>query len=148
MANVSAHGQIVCRLLPGTASNARWLDRAPEGQRILYNAALAERIGCYRKTGKTIKCFDQCKSLTQCRKDGMEESLQIQRGTLKRLDEACKGFFRRVRKGQASGFPRFKGRHFWSSMSIAESVKVRGDRLHIPGFGEMRIRMQGRFRQS
>ncbi len=143
MANVSAYRQIVYRLLPGTASSARWLDRTLEDQRILYNAALEERIGCYRKTGKTIKYFDQCKSLTQCRKDGMDGPLRIQRGTLKRLDEAYTGFFSRLRKGQASGFPRFKGKHFWTSMSIAEGVKVKDDRLHIPGSGKMRIRRKG-----
>ena len=135
-----AYRNIVYRLLPEKASTARWLDQTLEDQRILYNAALEERISCYQKTGNTLSYFTQCKSLTQCRKDGLEGPLMIQRGTLKRLDEAYKGFFRRVRKGQASGFPRFKGKHFRSSMSIAEGVKVRGDRLHIPGFGEMRIR--------
>ena len=137
------HRNIVYRLLPEKASTARWLDQTLEDQRILYNAALEERISCYQKTGKTISYFEQCKSLTQCRKDGLDAPLRIQRGTLKRLDEAYKGFFRRVRKGQASGFPRFKGKHFWNSMSIAEGVKVRGDRLHIPGFGKMRIRRKG-----
>lgn len=36
-------------------------------QRELYNAALEERIDCYRKTGKTRSYIDQCKALTQCR---------------------------------------------------------------------------------
>ncbi len=139
------HRNIVYRLLPEKASTARWLDQTLEDQRILYNAALEERISCYQKTGKTISYFEQCKSLTQCRKDGLDAPLMIQRGTLKRLDEAYKGFFRRVKKGQdkGAGFPRFKGKNFRSSMSIAEGGKVRGDRLHIPGSGKMRIRRKG-----
>ena len=42
---------------------------ALEDQRQLYNAALEERIDCYRKTGKGRTYFDQCKALTECRRD-------------------------------------------------------------------------------
>jgi len=45
------------------------LERLCESQRALYNAALKERIDCYRKTGKTPTYIDQCKALTQCRRD-------------------------------------------------------------------------------
>jgi putative transposase len=37
--------------------------------RHLYNAALEERIDCYRKTGRTISNNEQAKSLTELRKD-------------------------------------------------------------------------------
>ena len=57
-----------------------------EAQRQLWNDALAERIDCYRKTGRSITYFDQCRSVTECRRDipAMAECpLRIQRGTLK-----------------------------------------------------------------
>ena len=57
----------------------------------LYNAALEERIDCYRKTGKTRTYIDQCKALTQCRRElpNMGElPVNLQRWTLKRLDDA------------------------------------------------------------
>jgi hypothetical protein len=60
------------------------LERILEDQRILYNGALAERIDCYRKTGKSISYYDQCKSLTAIRAEcegWAEYALALQRGT-------------------------------------------------------------------
>ena len=56
------------RLLP-LKSQHRALERICDGQRVLYNAALQERIDCYSKTGKTRTYIDQCKALTQCRSE-------------------------------------------------------------------------------
>ncbi len=56
------------RLLPSKRQH-RALEAICEAQRQLYNAALEERIGCYRATGKTRTFFDQCKALTICRRD-------------------------------------------------------------------------------
>ena len=102
---VVAYRQIRYRLLPGKASVYRWLDRVLESQRILYNAALEERIDCYRKTGKTLTYQDQCRALTLCRRQIPEMRgcpAAVQRGALKRLDEAFRAFFRRAkeRKGR------------------------------------------------
>jgi putative transposase len=101
------------RLLP-LKSQHRALERICAGQRELHNAALEERIDCYRKTGKTRTYIDQCKALTTCRREVPEMGalpVSLQRWTLKRLDDAFQGFFRRLkaRKGKA-GFPRFRGK--------------------------------------
>ena len=99
MALVATHRQVVYRLLPQTRSSWRRLERTLEDQRRLYNAALEERIDCYRKTGKGRTYFDQCKALTECRRDLPEMAecpVAIQRGTLKRLDGAFQHFFRNV----------------------------------------------------
>ena len=78
------------RLLP-LKSQHRALERLCGEQRELYNAALEERIDCYGKTGKTRTYIDQCKALTQCRRElpNMGElPVNLQRWTLKRLDDA------------------------------------------------------------
>ncbi len=54
------------RLLPTSAQHAT-LAAILEGQRLLYNAALEERIGCYRHTGEGRSYVDQCKGLTEWR---------------------------------------------------------------------------------
>ena len=54
------------RLLPTRAQHSA-LARVLEDQRQLYNAALQERIECYRKTGKGRTYFDQCKALVELR---------------------------------------------------------------------------------
>ncbi len=143
---MKTHRNIVHRLLPQTRSNWRWLETVLECQRQLYNAALEERIDCYRKTGRSLTYFDQCKALTECRRDLPEMAsvpVAVQRGTLKRLDEAFKGFFRRVKNGGTPGFPRFKGRAFFDSIGIVSGVKVRDGNLCIPGLGPMAIRRKG-----
>ena len=91
MALVATHRQVVHRLLPQTRSSWRRLERVLEKQRQFCNAALEERIDCHRKTGKGRTCFDQCKAMTECRRDIPEMAecpLRIQHGTLKRLDGA------------------------------------------------------------
>ena len=62
--------------------------------------ALEERIGCRRRTGKRLSNFDRCSALTERRRDvpGMAACpVAVQRGTLKRLDEAFRHFFRRAK---------------------------------------------------
>ena len=46
------------RLLP-SKRQYRALEAVLDAQRVLYNAALEERIDCYRKTGKGISYIDQ-----------------------------------------------------------------------------------------
>jgi putative transposase len=126
------------RLLP-LKSQHRALERLCASQRELYNAALEERIDCYRKTGKTRTYIDQCKALTECRHelpDMGELPANLQRWTLKRLDDAFQGFFRRLkaRNGKA-GFPRFRGKGRWEAFGFAEFSGIRfdGKRLRFAG---------------
>ena len=67
----------------------------------------------------------------------------VQRGTLKRPDEAFKGFFRRVKAGGTPGFPRCKGRRFFDCISVVSGINVRGGNLHVPGLGAQAIRRKG-----
>ena len=46
---------ITYRLLPQKKSNWRWLDCTLKAQRQLYNAALEERIDCYREIGMQVR---------------------------------------------------------------------------------------------
>jgi hypothetical protein len=108
------------RLLPSKRQH-RALEALLESQRLLYNAALEERIGAYRKAGISRSYFDQTKALTEWRGDDAEARacpVQIQRATLKRLDEAYKGFFRRIGSGAKPGFPRFKGQGWVDSFGF------------------------------
>lgn len=77
----------------------------------LYNCALERRIGAYQKDKTSIGFKDQCKELTELRKqfpEYAELNAQSEQVTLKRLDRAYQNFFRRVKNGEKTGFPRFK----------------------------------------
>src|SRR5688572_27223561 len=95
------------RLVPRKAQH-RALEAILEGQRQLYNAALEERVGAYRKASVTRTYVDQCKALTELRltdPDAASVPVRLQRWTLKQLHEAYRGSFRRVKAGAKPGFP-------------------------------------------
>jgi putative transposase len=126
------------RLLP-LKSQHRALERLCAAQRELYNAALEERIDCYRKTGKTRTYIDQCRALTACRRELPEMGAlpaNLQRWTLKRMDDAFQGYFHRLkaRSGKA-GFPRFRGKERWEAFGFNEfsGIQFDGKRLRFAG---------------
>ena len=139
--------QAVYRLLPQKRAVWRRLEQVLEGQRQLYNAALQERSDAWRLAGRSITYIDQAKSLTVCRRDLPEMAavpVTVQRGTLKRVDEAFKGFFRRVKaREEEPGYPRFRGRRRFDSVSVVSGVKLEAGRLRVPGFGWMNVRRRG-----
>ncbi len=134
------------RLLPSKRQH-RALEEILESQRQLYNAALEERIGAYRKASLTRTYFDQCKALTEWRGSDSEGSalpVNLQRATLKRLDAAYQGFFRRVAKGGKPGFPRFRGKGWFDSFGFTQfaGITLKGERLRFRGMpGSLRLHM-------
>lgn len=129
------------RLLP-TQKQHTALVKILEDQRQLYNAALEERIACYQKTGKGRTYHGQCKELTEWRRSDDEARstpLNIQRWTIRRLDDAYKAFFLRLKSTNGrAGFPRFRGKGWWSSFGFNEfdGIRFDGKRLRfrrLPG---------------
>lgn len=110
---------------------------------MLYNAALQERISAYQKHKISITKFDQYKSLTEIRQhDPAHASIPavIQRSTLERLDNAFKGFFSRVKKGEIAGFPRFRGKGRFDSFGFTTAPMTKGNRVYFKGIGSLRFR--------
>ena len=134
------------RLLP-TKRQHKALEAILESQRQLYNAALEERIDAYRKAGVTRGYIDQTKALTEWRQSDPEARAlpaNLQRATLKRLDDAYKGFFRRVKAGGKAGFPRFRGRGRFDSFGFREFSGILLDRgrIRFKGMpGALRVHM-------
>ena len=134
------------RVLPNKRQH-KALAEICESQRQLYNAALEERTDCYRKTGKGRSLFDQCKAVTECRRDLPEMRalpVNLQRWTLKRLDDAYAAFFRRCKTNGKAGFPRFRGKGWWSSFGFAtfSGVRFDGKRIRFNGFpGGLRVHL-------
>lgn len=134
-------------LLPTKRQHAA-LAAVLESQRQLYNAALEERIDCYRKTGKSLTLFDQHRSLTAWRHDDSSATQlprKIQVWTLAKVDDAFAGFFRRVKARDGKvGFPRFKGQGRWHSFGFHQMHGVRwdGKRLRWKGLpGGLRVHL-------
>jgi putative transposase len=107
-----------------------------ESCRQLYNAALQQRVEAYRKQKRQISWYDQCKDLTELRADDTEFRLlpveMVRLTALKRVDIAYSGFFRRVKKGEKPGFPRFKGKYRFDTLVFGlAGWKIEGKKLII-----------------
>ncbi|GAT69996.1 transposase [Planomonospora sphaerica] len=101
-------------LLRPTAKQAAALAVCLEDHRQLYNAALEHRRTAYHKAGVSVRYGDQSADLKHVRADDPRGqgrwSFSSQQATLRRLDKAFGAFFARVKAGRTPGFPRFKGR--------------------------------------
>ncbi|HXN15124.1 MAG TPA: transposase [Usitatibacter sp.] len=68
----------------------------------------------------------------------------FQRATLKRLDEAYKGFFRRLKAGGKPGFPRYRGKGWFKSFGFRQfqGITLKEGRLRFKGMpGSLRVHL-------
>lgn len=103
----------------------------------LYNAALQQRREAWKRAGKTLDYMAQTKELTDLRaadESFAAVSAQALRSALRRLDHAFKAFFRRVKRGDTPGYPRFRNRRSYDSLGIGR-VPPEGNRVRIPNIG-------------
>jgi putative transposase len=113
----------------------------------LYNGALQERRDAYRHASKTsIKYGMQSAQLKDIRAFDPERqgrwSFSSQQATLRRLDKAMQAFFRRVKAGQAPGYPRFRGVNWFDTVEFPKN----GDGCRwdsTPHDPVTRVRLQG-----
>lgn len=133
------------RLYPtkATSQKLQWvLDRCRE----LYNAGLSERRDAYKYAGKTITCYDQINDLPEIkeiRSEYQEIGSHVLQDVLRRLDKAYKNFFRRVKNGEKSGFPRFQGRNRYDSFTYPDQWgwNLEGNKLHLSKIGTLKIKL-------
>ena len=141
--------------LRGYASRAGYerIDAVLEMTRELYNAALEQRRTAWRHGRHPVNYVEQCRDLTELRRgDPAWQALGVvvARGALRTLDRAYGAFFRRLREGQRPGYPRFKPRSRWQTLSPTEvtpsMVRVspcgRRATLRMRGLPPVRLRLR------
>jgi putative transposase len=125
---------------------ARLLESTLETGRRWYNQCLAERRDAYQQRGESIGKYQQLakvkeqKAVNPYAKSIHSHALQL---VVTDLDKAFQAFFRRVKAGQDSGYPRFKGRDRFSSFGFKEygnGFKIDGRRLRLSGIGRIAVR--------
>ena len=120
------------------------LDACLRDHRTLYNAALEERREAWRR-GISVRYGDQSAQLKEIRQERPEQgrwSFSSQQATLRRLNRAFDGFFRRVKSGQKPGYPRFRSRDRWDSVlwpSDGDGCRWRDRRAYLQGIGAIRV---------
>jgi putative transposase len=61
---------------------------------------------------------------------------------LRRLDKAFENFFRRVKQKEKAGFPRFKGKAFFNSLTYPQSgFTITASRLHLSKIGDIKVKL-------
>ena len=123
-----------------------------ELHRELYNAALQERRDAWSRSKTRIGYGDQSAQLTEIRSvrpDVAVWSFSSEQATLRRLNKAFAGFFRRVRTakpGVKAGYPRFKGAARFDSVEWPKD----GDgarwlpeqrRVYLQGIGQVKVHL-------
>jgi putative transposase len=118
-----------------------------KAHRELYNAALQERRDAWSHSRTRISYRDQSAQLSEIRSvrpDHAVWSFSSQQATLRRLNKAFGGFFRRLKRGQKAGYPRFKGDARFHSVEWPQD----GDgarwlpekkRVYLQGVGEVKV---------
>lgn len=83
--------------------------------------------------------------MSEVRPDVMAFGVCVARGTLTRLDRAFSAFYRRIRRGEKPGYPRFRGAARFDSFEYPDRSGWRLDerthRLHLLGVGHVKARL-------
>jgi putative transposase len=138
------------RLYP-TNAQEKALDFLLWQARLLYNAALEQRITVYKETGKGVSYTQQCAHFRDQRRANPDTLGQLNATSvqqmLRRLDKAFRAFFRRLEAGEKAGFPRFKGRHHFNSLEYryGDGCKLRFDDreralFYVQNVGEVKVK--------
>jgi len=134
------------RLYP-TKAQRRQLDQALELCRWVYNETLATRKNAYKQRGERLSFYDTKRMLPAWkaeRPDLKQVHSQVLQDVTMRVDLAFQAFFRRVKAGEKPGYPRFKGKGWYDSLTYPQygnGVKLDGDRLTLSKIGTVRVKL-------
>lgn len=119
--------------------------------RHFYNWALEERETAYKSNQTKLKYKDQQNGILLRVKEEKpwftSVHSQALQNVLRRLDNAYLAFFRRCKKGEAPGFPKYKKYGQWSSLTFAQynTTKPIEDSFYVPKLGMVKIRKHREF---
>ena len=116
--------------------------------RDLYNALLQQRRDAYRLRKVKVTAKMQYAEITALRaEDGRLQAVyrEAEDAVLHRLDLAMAAFFRRCKRGETAGFPRFRSWRRWKQLEFPHGDRaLRFDhaqrRVGIPGVGAVKLR--------
>jgi putative transposase len=132
------------RLYPNREQREK-LEQALETCRVLYNDALAERRDAWMEERRSVTYHEQAVALpSQKESDPSLEEVhsQVLQDVLRRVDKAFRNFFRRVERGEKPGYPRFKGRGRYDSLTYPQSgFEIVGKKLRLSKVGEVNIKL-------
>jgi putative transposase len=132
------------RIFPTKSQRTR-LERTLEHCRVLYNAGLEQRRTAYQRQHVSLSKARQQADLPALKvayPEFSEVYSQVLQDVLARLDKAFDAFFRRVSAGEKPGYPRFKGKGRYDSLTYPQlGFALKDGRLHVSKIGALKIRL-------
>jgi len=134
------------RLQP-TKAQRRVMDEQLELCRYVYNETLATRKNAYEQRGESLNYYTTAKMLPVWKTDKPElkrAHSQVLQNTQIRVDLAFQAFFRRVKAGEAPGYPRFRGRGWYDSFTYPQygnGVRLKDNVLYLSKVGDVRVKL-------
>ena len=111
----------------------------------LYNAALQERRDAWKMARKSIDFRSQSDQLPQIKADRLDVNgvySQVLQDVLHRVDKTFQSFFRRVRRKETPGFPRFRSRAWYDSFTYPQlGFAIKDARLNLSKIGSIKIKL-------
>lgn len=111
--------------------------------RVLYNLCLEQRKFVWKNYHKSVSCYDQIKELPSLKKffpELKEIPSQTLQEVVERVDKAFRNLFSRVKKGEKSGYPRFKSFNRYDSFTLKQAGwKIVGKELKIGKVGSFKL---------
>lgn len=133
------------RIYP-TKAQETVLEQTLETCRRVYNRTLALRKDTYEQEQRSISLFETHKELTQWKKDDpiylKKVNAQVLQNVQLRVDLAFKAFFRRVKQGQTPGYPRFKGKGRYNSITYPQAgsaFRISSGFIQLSRIGKVKI---------
>lgn len=134
------------RLYPTRKQTEALTDQLGEACR-LYNAALQERRDAYKQAGVSLTYYDQAAQLKAIRAQdacGLS-NFSCSQDVLRRVHKTFQAFFRRLERGDKPGYPRFKSRFRFDSVtfpSYGDGVRLRDNgKLYVQGVGDIKVKL-------
>jgi putative transposase len=132
------------RMYP-TKAQETLLERMLEECRWLYNKILETRKRTWEQQKESLGNYDTMTMIPGWKAERPSLKLvhsQVLQNVNIRVDLAFKAFFRRVRAGEEPGYPRFKGKGWYDSLTYPQygnGVRLDGDMIRLSKLGHVKL---------
>jgi putative transposase len=134
------------RLYPTTSQQTtltQWLTTC----RMLYNTSLAERRNAWTTEQRSVTYIQQANQLIDAKQTNpllQAVHSQVLQDVLRRLDKTFQNFFRRIKRGEKAGYPRFKGKNRYDSFTYPQNgfaLDYHQKKLRLSKIGAITIKL-------
>ena len=134
------------RIYPSKAQITQ-LENQLELCRFVYNKTLATRKDAWEQRQESLGYYDTAPMLPIWKKEKpalKKVHSQVLQNVQMRVDLAYQAFFRRVKAGEDPGYPRFKGRGWYDSMTYPQygnGATLDGNKLNLSKIGSVKVNL-------